>query len=167
MRKLESQLEYEVTCEKLSELEQMRKQSQERQSENPYVKELTLRSLGRLIKQLQEEKIWYECHAGLRKPSGPAVARCRTPEKRLHRVRTKSHRERCQRGGRLGRRFLAESRIARHAAGGTGGACRHGRRAGRRPIDPATRGARRHDVSRPRQSRRTQQRWPPPTTPIW
>ena len=36
-----------------------------------YVKELTLRSLGRLIKQLKEEKIWYECHAGIRKPSSP------------------------------------------------------------------------------------------------
>lgn len=74
MRRLENQLEYEVTCEKLSELQQLRKQSQERQSENPYVKELTLRSLNRLVKQLQEEKIWYECHARVREPSGPAVA---------------------------------------------------------------------------------------------
>jgi hypothetical protein len=72
-KKLDSQLEYEVTCEKLSNLQQMRKEAEERQSENPYVKELTLRSLGRLIKQLQEEKIWYECHTGSRKPTGPAV----------------------------------------------------------------------------------------------
>ena len=74
MRKLESQLEYDVTCEKLSELQQMRKEAEARQSENPYVKELTLQSLSRLIKQLQEEKIWYECHAGIRKCSSPAVA---------------------------------------------------------------------------------------------
>ena len=73
MRKLENQLEYEVTCEKLSELEEMRKRTQERQAENSYVKELTLRSLSRLIKQLQEEKIWYECHAGIRNRSDPAV----------------------------------------------------------------------------------------------
>ena len=73
MKKLDSQLEYDVTCEKLSELQRMRKQAEERQSDNPYVKKLTLRSLGRLIKQLQEEKIWYECHAGLREPNGPAV----------------------------------------------------------------------------------------------
>jgi hypothetical protein len=74
MRRLVNQLEYETTCEKLSELQQLRKQAQERQSENPYVKELTLRSLGRLIKQLQEEKILFECHARVRDPSGPAVA---------------------------------------------------------------------------------------------
>ncbi len=73
MKKLESQLEYEVTCEKLLELGQFRKQARERQSENSDVKKLTLRSLGRLTKQLQEEKIWYECHAGIRKPGGPAV----------------------------------------------------------------------------------------------
>jgi hypothetical protein len=73
MRQLKHQLEYDVSCEKLSELQQIRKETEARQSESPYVKELTLRSLARLIKQLQEEKIWHECHAGLRKPSSPAV----------------------------------------------------------------------------------------------
>jgi hypothetical protein len=73
MRKLENLLEYEVTCEKLSELEELRRQAEERRTENPHVKEWTLRSLGRLIKQLQEEKIWYECHAGIREHGGPAV----------------------------------------------------------------------------------------------
>lgn len=73
MTKLETQQEYEVTCQKLSELQQLRDEAQERQSEDTHVKELTLRSLGRLIKQLQEEKIWYECHARVREPSGPAV----------------------------------------------------------------------------------------------
>jgi len=72
MRRLESQLEYETTCEKLAELQQHRKQAEERQSDNPYVKELTLRTLNRLIKQLQEEKIVYECH--VRELSSPTVA---------------------------------------------------------------------------------------------
>jgi hypothetical protein len=73
MRRLESPLEYEVTCQKLLELQQLRDESQTRPSENPYVKSLTLRSLNRLIKQLQEEKIWYECHAGIREHGGTAV----------------------------------------------------------------------------------------------
>ena len=73
MTKLETQQEYEVTCQKLSELQQLRDEAQERQSEDTHVKELTLRSLGRLIKQLQEEIILYECHARVREPIGPAV----------------------------------------------------------------------------------------------
>ena len=74
MRRLESPLEYEVTCQKLSELQRLRDEAQKRESENPYVKKLTLRSLNRLIKQLLEEKIWYECHARVCQPGGPAVA---------------------------------------------------------------------------------------------
>jgi hypothetical protein len=73
MRKLQNQLEYEVTCEKLLDLEEMRRRAQERQSENDYVKKLTLRSLGRLIKQLQEEKIWYEFHVRIPTVGDPAV----------------------------------------------------------------------------------------------
>jgi hypothetical protein len=69
--KLTSQREYEVTCEKLAELQEHYSEAQSRQTENAFVKEMTLRSLGRLIKQLQEEKITYECHAGLRKPPVP------------------------------------------------------------------------------------------------
>jgi hypothetical protein len=79
MKKLETQLEYEVTSRKLAELQQLRHESQERPSENPYVKNLTLRSLNRLIKQLQEEKIWYECHAGLRNSAGAAVTPTNNP----------------------------------------------------------------------------------------
>jgi hypothetical protein len=79
MRKLESQLQYEVTCQKLSELQQIRDESQARQSDNPYVKSLTLRSLNRLIKQLQEEKIWYECHFPIPKPGNPAVTSTSDP----------------------------------------------------------------------------------------
>jgi hypothetical protein len=71
MKKLESQLQYEVTCRKLAEVQQLRDESRERPSKNPYVKELTLRSLARLIKQLQEEKIWYECHTSQRESNVP------------------------------------------------------------------------------------------------
>ena len=41
--------------------------------------ELTLRSLKRLIKQLQEEIIWYESHARVRESSGSAVASISNP----------------------------------------------------------------------------------------
>jgi hypothetical protein len=70
--RLLSQREYEVTREKLADLQRWYEEARERQMENEYVKELTLRSLGRLIKQLKEEKIWYECHA--REPVGSAAA---------------------------------------------------------------------------------------------
>jgi hypothetical protein len=79
MKKLESQLQYEVTCQKLSELEKLRDQSQARDSDNPYVKSLTLRSLNRLIKQLREEMIWYEYHTGIRQSSTPAVTMMSSP----------------------------------------------------------------------------------------
>jgi hypothetical protein len=65
--------QYEVTQEKLADLQRWYAESQDRQTENAKIKELTLASLGRLIKQLKEEIIWYECHAGLRTPSEPAV----------------------------------------------------------------------------------------------
>jgi len=71
--RLLSPREYEVTREKLADLQQWYAEAQSRQTENATVKELTLRSLARLIKQLKEEMIWYECHARVRDPSGPAV----------------------------------------------------------------------------------------------
>jgi hypothetical protein len=71
MKKLTSQLEYEVTCEKLADLQQWYEEAKSRQTENPHAKEMTLLSLGHLIKQLQEEKIWYECHTGQRNASAP------------------------------------------------------------------------------------------------
>lgn len=72
--KLQSQREYEVTREKLADLQQWYNEAHSRQTENANVKELTLLSLKRLIKQLQEEIIWYESHAGIREPSGSAPA---------------------------------------------------------------------------------------------
>ena len=72
--RLNSQREYEVTREKLADLQQWYDEAQNRQMENATVKELTLLSLKRLIKQLQEEIIWYECHVRLHEPSGSLVA---------------------------------------------------------------------------------------------
>ena len=71
--RLNSQKEYEVTCEKLAELRRWYDEAKDREAENEHVKEMTLLSLGRLIKQLQEEKIWYECHSGIREHNSPAV----------------------------------------------------------------------------------------------
>jgi len=72
--RLLTQHECEVTREKLADLQQWYDEAKNRQTENAYVKELTLLSLGRLIKQLQEEIITYECHARVREPSVPAAA---------------------------------------------------------------------------------------------
>ena len=77
--RLHSQREYEVTREKLADLQQWYDEARTRQTENANVKELTLLSLGRLIKQLQEEIIWYESHARLHEPSGPAVVPMSNP----------------------------------------------------------------------------------------
>ena len=79
MRKLEDQLEYETTREKLAELQQWYEEAKSRPAENEHVKELTLLSLGRLIKQLKEEMMWYDAHARVREPSGPAVAPASNP----------------------------------------------------------------------------------------
>jgi hypothetical protein len=72
--RLHSQREYEVTCEKLADLQRWYEEAQSRQSENAHVKELTLRSLGRLIKQLREEKMWYESRARVREPSAAVTS---------------------------------------------------------------------------------------------
>jgi hypothetical protein len=77
--RLLTQREYEVTQEKLADLQRWYAEAQNRQMENAKVKELTLASLGRLIKQLKEEVIWYECHTGIRKCSGPAVTSMPNP----------------------------------------------------------------------------------------
>jgi hypothetical protein len=77
--RLKSQREYEVTCRKLSELQQLYRDAQERQSDDAHIKELTLQSLGHLIKQLKEEKIWYECHARVREPSTQVVTSTANP----------------------------------------------------------------------------------------
>lgn len=71
--KLQSQREYDVTREKLADLQKWYEEAQNRPNENAHVKELTLQSLGRLIKQLKEEMMWYECHSRVREESGPAA----------------------------------------------------------------------------------------------
>jgi hypothetical protein len=77
--RLNNQREYDVTREKLADLQQWYTEAECRPNENAKVKELTLRSLKRLIKQLKEEIIWYECHARTCEPSGPAVVSTSNP----------------------------------------------------------------------------------------
>jgi hypothetical protein len=72
--RLHNQREYEVTREKPSDLERWYAEAQVRETESTIVEELTLRSLGQLIKQLKEEIMWYESRTRVREPSGAAVA---------------------------------------------------------------------------------------------
>ena len=61
--------ELKVTREKLSWLEQEYEAAKLRLSENPAVREWTLRSLKQLINQLKEEIVRYESHADRPAPS--------------------------------------------------------------------------------------------------
>jgi CobQ-like glutamine amidotransferase family enzyme len=61
---LESQLELEVTREKLSGLELVYAATLAEPGEKTYARELTLRSLKRTINQLKEEIARFEAHAG-------------------------------------------------------------------------------------------------------
>jgi hypothetical protein len=69
--KLQNERQLNATRNKLKLLQEQYAATKQRKYDNEYLRELTLRSLGRLIKQLQEEIITYECHAGLRKPLAP------------------------------------------------------------------------------------------------
>ncbi len=72
--RLNNEREYEVTRQKLAELRQAYQQAQERPCDDAHVKELTLESLGHLIKQLREEMMWYESRVLVREPHEPAAA---------------------------------------------------------------------------------------------
>jgi hypothetical protein len=61
--KLESQHEVENTREKLRLLEEHYQRKREQPAEDEHVRELTLRSLKKLINQLKEEIARYEAHA--------------------------------------------------------------------------------------------------------
>ena len=62
--KLQDEEELNNTRRKLDELERHRVELQKaQQAEHNYVRELTLRSFNRLIKQLKEEIAVYEAHA--------------------------------------------------------------------------------------------------------
>jgi hypothetical protein len=74
MRRLQNERQLNATRDKLRMLQENYEMIRQRTGGNEHVRELTLRSFGRLIKQLKEEIMWYECHARIREPGGPAVA---------------------------------------------------------------------------------------------
>ncbi len=74
MMKLLTPHEYECTGKKLADLQQWYEEAKNRQIDNPSVRRLTLRSLGRLIKQLKEEMIWYECRTPGCRPENDVLA---------------------------------------------------------------------------------------------
>ncbi len=74
MKRLQNERQLNATREKLQMLQQNYEMIRQRTGGNQHTRELTLRSFGRLIKQLKEEIIWYECHAGVREPVDSAVA---------------------------------------------------------------------------------------------
>ena len=63
---LQNTRELEVTREKLKDLEELYQTKQREPSENAYLRELTLRSLKRLINQLTEEIVRFEVHTTAR-----------------------------------------------------------------------------------------------------
>ena len=72
--RLQNERQVNFTRDKLKMLQEQYEAAKQRPMANEYVRELTLASLGRLIKQLKEEIMWYECHAGVREPVGSAAA---------------------------------------------------------------------------------------------
>jgi hypothetical protein len=71
--KLQNEHQLKATREKLAMLKEQYEATRARPCESERVRRLTLSSLGRLIKQLQEEIIWYECHVRSCDPAGAAV----------------------------------------------------------------------------------------------
>ena len=63
---LKSDLEVEVTREKLHSLEARYEMVRQDAAGNPRVQELTLRSLKRIINQFKEEIARFEAHAGVK-----------------------------------------------------------------------------------------------------
>ena len=72
--RLQNERQLNATRAKLKMLQEQYKATSQRLADNERLRELTLSSLGRLIKQLREEIIWYECHARVREPSGAPAA---------------------------------------------------------------------------------------------
>jgi len=60
---LKSQREVENTRQKLRLLEEHYEKKRKTPAEDDHVRELTLRSLKKLINQLKEEIAWFEAHA--------------------------------------------------------------------------------------------------------
>jgi hypothetical protein len=63
MSELKNQTQLDTTREKLRMLQQQYANAQERPSDNPHTRQLTLRSLKKLINQLAEEIVRFESRA--------------------------------------------------------------------------------------------------------
>jgi hypothetical protein len=72
-KRLQNERQLNATRDKLKLLEEQCAKTKARHDGNEHVLELTLASLGRRIKQLKEEIMWYECHARVREPSAAAA----------------------------------------------------------------------------------------------
>ncbi len=79
MRRLQNDRQLNATRDKLRMLQENYETIRQRTDGNEHVRELTLRSFGRLIKQLKEEILWYESHARVREPGDPAVTSMPNP----------------------------------------------------------------------------------------
>jgi len=60
---IQNRQELEATREKLRLLEEHYEEKQKRQGGDPHVRELTLRSLKRMINELKEEIVRFQSHA--------------------------------------------------------------------------------------------------------
>ncbi len=72
--RLQNDRQLNATRDKLKMLLEQYEATKQRPTDNQRVRELTLASLGRLIKQLREEIMWYEAHARVSQPANPAAA---------------------------------------------------------------------------------------------
>lgn len=60
--RIESRIQYEATRQKLRLLEEAYEAKRRKEDGDPHVRELTLSSLDRMIKQLKEEIVSFEAH---------------------------------------------------------------------------------------------------------
>jgi hypothetical protein len=71
--RLQNERQLNATREKLQMLQEQYQTTKQRPCDNERLRELTLCSLSRHIKQFQEEIIWYECHSGSREHNSLVV----------------------------------------------------------------------------------------------
>ena len=77
--RLQNERQLQASREKLQMLKEQYETTRQRRCDNERLRELTLSSLGRLIKQLREEIMSYESHARVREPGEPAVTSMPNP----------------------------------------------------------------------------------------
>lgn len=73
MKKLHNTCQMNATRGKLKMLEEQYEKTKNRPGGDEHLRELTLGSLGRRIKQLKEEIMWYESHLLVREAGNPGA----------------------------------------------------------------------------------------------